>query len=1205
MSADNRIAIIGMAGRFSGCPDLSSFWDAIITGRSCISSFDNETLLARGVNRETLDDSMFVPCGGYLEDFECFDAEFFAILPREAEAMDPQQRLFLEIAYAAIEDAGQVVGTEPLPIGVFAGTTINTYFIENVIKHKALAQALGPLQLMIANDKDFLSLRTSYLLNLDGPSMTVQTACSTSLAAVHLACSSLLLGECEMALAGGSSLRVPHGCGYMYQPGGTSAPDGRCRPFDADASGSVVGSGAGAVILKRYSDAVRDGDRVRAVILGSALTNDGAGKRFFSMPSAEGQARAIAEAQKVAGVEANSIGYIEAHGTGTIVGDPIEFEGLSRAFRLTTSERGYCGLGSVKANIGHLDAAAGVAGLIKTVLLLENRKLPPLTDFVSVNRSIDIDASPFFIPTQASEWSVPEGRSRRAGVTSIGLGGANVHVVVEEAPKDQGSREYTSSLGERLTLISAKTEDALDRSTKNFARYLSQDVGDGQMPSIGAVARTLQLGRSHLPVRRAVFAESIDDLRSALADASNNAPSRNAITTPKPVFLFTGQGSQYGNMGRQLAESFPKFRDKLLAVIDEVQPFVDFSLRDILLGADSKSDADIVDLAQTQFTQPVLFTLQVALAQTLIGLGISPAGTVGHSVGEIACAVISGSLSVRDGGYLAAQRGLAAASCSIGQMLAVAMDEAAARGRCSAGIELAAINSPTNCVLSGDASQIAKLAAELEVEGIPCQILQTSHGFHSVSMEPAAERLRTLVAELSFDRPEIPFYSTLTGAHLSEECVPHGNYWARQIREPVLFAAAIAASLSDGATHFIEIGPGRALSAFVREILAQNGITGLPLVSTLHFGAGKREDRVFVEALGECWSTGIAVDLNMLWQDTDMLPAAVSLPTYPFKRTRHWLDASGPDQLVVEQPLERPAVKLNGGVSPAMSSVPQHRMAADLKDLRQAVVSLSRVVGRHDGGIVSEAEWAPVSDTVERSAQMEFVAEPGQIVHSSQSTNVPVAEKLAEIFEGTFGVIPSGNRALAEYGIDSLALAQIFARVRRECGVEIDRSQLGSSPNYATILRLAEEASRDTAAPNAHTRAASLDAPTIDLVIAACSELLGVDGITADTDLMATGAHSLMLTQLTTRLRNLCAVQVKIGDVFEARTPGAIAALIDQGRAAPKVNGAKANNERSSKAADSRVSSSELQALLSEVDSLSRAEKDAFLKQAEESGALS
>lgn len=1169
---ENGIAIIGMSGRFSGCSSVEDLWDVVSNNRSCIGRFDAETLVSRGGVREMLADPMFVPAGGYLEHFDCFDSEFFDVLPREAQAMDPQHRLFLEVAWAGLEDAGIKVGEKALDVGVFAGTTINTYFVENVIKHQSVVEALGPLQLMIANDKDFLALRTSYLLNLSGPSLTVQTACSTSLAAVHMACSSILLGECNVALAGGASLRVPHGTGYLYQPGGTSSPDGMCRPFDARANGSVVGSGAGVVVLKRLSDAIRDRDNVRGVILSSALTNDGAGKRFFSMPSSDGQAAAIAEAQKVAAIDADSVGYVETHGTGTIVGDPIEFEGLRRAFQLSSSRTGYCALGSVKANIGHLDAAAGIAGLIKTVLLLEHKKIPAMTGFCDPNPSIDIVNSPFFIPDQLSDWCVSNGSVRRAGVTSIGLGGANVHVVLEEGRLDAIEGADQLPLGGRIALLSANTVAALKESTNRLTERLAEE--ENEALSLSSITRSLQ-NRPELKIRAAYIGESRDQVEAALKGAANSGQFVEISTDRKPVFLFPGQGSQYGAMGRELARDFPGFRARLKSVINEVEPFVDFPLGEILLDETASAE----EFIQTQYAQPLIYTLQISIAQCLMSLGIRPAAVLGHSVGEIASAVVSGALSVSDGGYLAAQRGIAAAKCDVGKMLAVSVDEETARKKCRDGIEIAAINTPSSCVFVGVEQRILELSSEFTKDGVFSKILPTSHGFHSTLMEPAAQQLQETISELSFSQSDIPFYSSLTGALLEDTSALANNYWQRQIREPVDFYRAAVDCIARGNDLFVEVGPGQTLSSFIRETVRKLGVNSSNTVAAMYRSEEKTEGRVFLEALAECWEIGQPVEFGRLWPSSDEKPRTVSLPTYPFSRTRHWLSATGSE---LSSPSENRQETKHSVPKPDKVPVVTGVVDPDLNDLKLAVAALARVVSR-DTQAVSQNE--PAQKIEETASDLNEVPKPPAPESSSA--------KLQRIFEESFGLTPDLERALTEYGIDSLSSAQFLSRVSSEFEVEIRSSDFEAPICLSTIIARIKEAG----CYEEKQSKVGDGIEDIEFILFTCRELLGIDEVRHDSDLLELGAHSLMLTQLTTRLRERFSVELKISEVFEASTPGGILEKIQQQSTVPMNQNIQSVQPQVS---DIHSSDSGLSDVLDAIDQISVSERKQIFDQVTE-----
>ena len=666
MNSD-QIAIIGMAGRFPGAADVGEFWRNLSRGVESVRFFSRDELLARDVDGSLLDDPLYVKASAMLDGVDMFDADFFGFTPREAEVADPQHRIFLECAWQALEDSGYDPESFEDQIGVYAGAGLSTYFINFIQRRPDVMRSAGALALQLGNNKDYVPLRVSYKLHLRGPSVNVNTACSSSLVAVHMACQSLLDHQCEIALAGGVGIQVPQDRGYLYSQNGILSPDGHCRAFDACAEGTVSGNGAGVVVLKRYDEALADGDTIRAVILGSAVNNDGASKVGFTAPSVQGQARVISEALAAAEVDPATIGYVEAHGTGTRLGDPIEVEALTQAFGPSTAGTKFCALGSVKTNVGHLDEAAGVAGLIKTVLALQHAAIPASLNFTQPNPEIDFDRGPFYVPTRLSQWD-GRGAPRRAGVSSFGIGGTNAHVVLQEAPAVERA---VSSRPWQLLLLSARTESALDSLTDRLARHIrvSPDV------PLADIAYTLHVGRKDFSHRRMVLCRDRDDAVDALGTLPpEKVRSAVAATTVRPVvFMFPGQGNQYPGMGRGLYRSEPAFRETVDRCAELLIPHLGFDLRSVLYPADGHATPS--RLEQTDVAQPALFVVEYALAQLLIGWGIQPRAMIGHSIGEYVAGCLAGVFSLEDALSLVAARGRLMQQMQQGAMLAVELAE--------------------------------------------------------------------------------------------------------------------------------------------------------------------------------------------------------------------------------------------------------------------------------------------------------------------------------------------------------------------------------------------------------------------------------------------------------------------------------------------------------------------------------------------------
>jgi acyl transferase domain-containing protein/thioesterase domain-containing protein len=889
------IAVVGMAGRFPGARNLTEFWRNLRDGIESISVLGDEQLIAAGVTRAELENPDYVKAAAILDDIDRFDAAFFGLSPRDAAIMDPQHRFFLECAWEAIENAGWSADEFPGRVGVYAGSGMNTYLIHNLLANPELVASAGLFLLkQTGNDKDVLATRVSYQLNLTGPSLAVQTACSTSLVAIHLACQSLLNHECDMALAGGVTIEIPHGLGYLYREGEILSRDGHCRSFDAASSGTIFGSGLGIVVLRRLEDAVRDGDYIRAVIRGTAINNDGARKVSYLAPSVAGQADAIAEALTVADVEADSISYIETHGTGTTVGDPIEIAALTRAFRASTERNGFCAIASLKASIGHLDAAAGVAGFIKTVLALEHQQIPPSLNFSQPNPLIDFEHSPFYVNAKLRDWE-SDGKPRRAGVTSLGIGGTNAHAILEEAPcaiASGPSRPW------QVVTLSAKTPTALDAIAQNLADHLEDNPAN-----LADVAFTTHLGRKGFRHRRAIICnDSMSAADMLRRDDPRRVVSNSARENERPViFLCTGQGSQYASMGRGLYESEPEFRSTIDFCAEYLSPSIGVDLRTILFPSETGSSGAAELLNQTRLTQPALFVIEYALARMWSSWGIEPKAMIGHSVGELAAACIAGVFSLETGLQIVAERGRLIQSMPGGSMTAVPLPESQIIPLLNGKLSLASVNGDEQCVISGPDHAIGDLEKSLADKGMEYHRLRVSHAFHSSMMDPILYEFAEFVRKFNLAPPRIPYISSSTGNWISDEEATDADYWARQLRQSVRFADGIAVALKTADAILLEIGPGNTLSALCEQ--SPEFSASHEVISSIRTrNDGTSDEEFLARALGRLWAAGKKID----WKGyhAHERRRRLPIPTYPFERQHFWIEPGRKVESVVTSSAE-------------------------------------------------------------------------------------------------------------------------------------------------------------------------------------------------------------------------------------------------------------------------------------------------------------
>jgi len=879
----NGIAIVGMAGRFPGAKDVHEFWNNLANGVESISQLKEEDLEAG--DAMLWSQPNFVKARAVLDNVDLFDANFWGMYPKEAEATDPQQRVFMECAWNALEDAGYDSQTYKGAIGVFAGCSMNTYFLRNLCSDRDFAEEfartyqVGSYQTLVGNHIDFLSTKIAYKLNLRGPAYTIQCGCSTSLVAICQACQSLLSYQSDMALAGGVSISFPQKRGYLYQPDGMVSPDGHCRTFDAKAQGTVFGSGAAVVLLKRLEDAVADGDHVYAVIKGFALNNDGSAKVGYAAPSVEGQSEVIAMAQAAAGVPPEAISYVECHGTATPLGDPIEIAAATKAFRASTEAKGFCAIGTAKTNVGHLDVAAGATGLIKTVLSLKNELLPPVLHFEQPNAKLELDKSPFYVNDKPTSWKRGN-EPRRAGVSAFGVGGTNAHVVVEEAPQKKASWFQRES---QLLILSAKTATALTKTCSNLAGHL-RDHND---LNLADVAHTLQIGRRSFEHRRFVIASSVADAIQALESDANKRTGVAKQEKPSVVFMFPGQGAQYQNMGEQLYRSEPEFRKWVDTCAEILKPDLPRDLREVLYSETPDSENTKRLLTSTVFAQPAIFVTEYALAKLWMSWGVQPDAMIGHSIGEFVAACVGGVFSLNDALYLVATRGRLMQNLPGGSMLAVRLPESEVRPMLTEKLSIATINSPALCVVSGLSKNIEELEQFLKQRGVAARHLHTSHAFHSAMMDPVIEPFTDVVKQIALKPTTIPYVSGVSGQWVTREQTTSPTYWATHLREPVRFADGIHTLSSMPSPVLLEVGPGNTLSTLAAQHPSKKPnqviIPSLPDATR-----AIADEENILTALGKLWVAGIQPDWTGFHQQERL--QRVPLPTYPFERKRYWIE---------------------------------------------------------------------------------------------------------------------------------------------------------------------------------------------------------------------------------------------------------------------------------------------------------------------------
>jgi acyl transferase domain-containing protein/acyl carrier protein len=869
------IAIVGMAGRFPGARNIDAFWSNLTAGKDSITFFSDSELKASGVEPRLIDDPRYVKATGVLDDIDLFDANFFGFTPKIAMVTDPQHRLFLENSWEALESAGYYGAGHQGRIGVFAGCFMSKYAF-NVYSNAEILGSIGRLQARLATDKDFFTTLVSYKLGLKGPSIAVQTACSTSLVAVHLACQSLLSGDCDMALAGGVTVHLPQRTGYLYVEGGIESPDGRCRAFDAKAQGTVSGSGVAVVVLKLLDAALADHDHIHAVIRGSAVNNDGAAKVGYTAPSVDGQAAVISDAMAVADVDPGSISYIEAHGTGTPLGDSVEIAALSKAFGAGAAEERTCAIGSVKTNIGHLDAAAGAASLIKTVMALKHGVLPPSLHFEEPHPEMGFETSPFVVNATLRPWNVKQG-PRRAGVSSFGMGGTNAHVIVEEPPPRQPMEATRPGA---LLVLSAKTASALEAVRINLVRHLEERPE----LSLADVAYTLQVGREPFKHRRFAVGSDLHQAMRALEEPDKAAAPAIARAGGQPsvAFMFPGIEFIHLNAGLELYRSEVTFRKHVDECAAMLQGVLGMDLRR-LLYPDVSDDQATQRLRDPKVAPAALFVLEYALARLWQQWGVQPKAMIGHGVGEYVAACLSGVLKLEDALSCVVEIGRTVAQSAPGAMLAVHLSPGELEPLLGDRMSIAAVNGAFDCVVSGAADRIEALERDLVSKGCAIERLATSHAFNSPLMDPLLDALAMRLAKIAFGVPQIPYLSTITGRWITTAQINDPGYWARQLRDTVRFDAGLVELRKQSDLILLEVGPSQTLAHISR---SNDG----PSLSSLPGAQRDLSEFAFLlNSVGRLWQAGYDIDWSGFHAGGQ--PHRIPLPTYPFERSRHWVDA--------------------------------------------------------------------------------------------------------------------------------------------------------------------------------------------------------------------------------------------------------------------------------------------------------------------------
>lgn len=882
-----------MSGRFAKAKNVNEYWANLLEGKECVTFFSDDELIKAGITKDKLAAENYVKAKPYLEDIDKFDADFFKINSREASLMDPQHRIFLECAYEALEDSGYMSDKFHGDIGLFAGCDTNTYLLNNVITNNPDIIEEDPLEVKM-NDKDYLCTRVAYKLNLTGPAVMVQSACSTSFAAIHMASESILSGECDMALAGAISLTLPAKKGYFYKPGGVVSKNGHCKAFDKDADGTVYGDGVGVLVLKRLSDAIEDNDNIYAIIKGSVINNDGADRSGFTAPGLKGQSKVITDTLEACGVDPKTISYVETHGTGTSLGDAIEIQGLTEAYQKYTKEKQFCAIGSNKPNIGHISTASGMASIIKVALALKNEVIPKTINYQQANEKIDFKNSPFYVNVTSKSWKRSK-NPRRAGISAFGLGGTNAHLILEEAPlaaeeKDE-KEEYL------MFNLSAKTSNALKDYEERLAQYIKKE------PDLSSAAYTLQNYRKAYKYRSVVIGKNREEIEQALKERKANYES-DLSQDRQVVFMFPGVGEEYEGMLKELYDKQPLFKKHFLKCAHIIKEKFDFDIVNELLASKENNtnsntnmmrnifhsdNTRIENFRKIQYIYVLNFSIEYAIAKFLIEIGIKPHKMIGYSIGEYVAACLAGVFTLEDTIYLLYIRGKLIEELPTGSMLSVMLPVEKLQPIIGDSLSISAIDSSKITVVGGEVDEITALQKKLLSEGIASKQIKTSHAFHSKMMIPALDKYRDILAKVSKKPPKVKFISNITGKYITDEEAVSSEYWCNHMLKTVQFAKGIKTILADNEEDiFVEAGIGNTLSTFVLQD-SVNLVKKVVAVTKTYYEKVSDIEKVY-RAIARLWVLGVEVDWQKFFGDKKH--KKISVPTYPFEKKSYWIEGN-------------------------------------------------------------------------------------------------------------------------------------------------------------------------------------------------------------------------------------------------------------------------------------------------------------------------